>query len=398
MRLGGSHLTYCLNVHPGESLADTFAVLSGPTADIKRLVCPDHAFGVGLRIANQASLELELPSAREELKRRLDEAEMYAFTINGFPYGAFHGRAVKQSVYEPDWASAERADYTLRLARILAALLPPDVSGTISTVPLGYGRPPKSPDSLATMADNLRHVVVGLWQLEQATGQRISLALEPEPDCVLQTTEDVVAVFHRHFYASPFLHHLATECGVGTDAARDVCARYLGVCVDTCHAAVEFESAASVFDALRQNGITVGKVQLSAGLRAAPGDRSARAALSRFDEPVYLHQAVVRRRDGQLARYADLGVALATEPSNDSEWRVHFHVPLHVSNYKALTSTRSFVEEVLALHRRTPLSSHLEVETYTWDVLPERPASIVESIAGELTWVRSQLGTGGSRE
>lgn len=391
MKVGGSHLSYCLNVHPGESLADTFEALGGPTAGIKRIVCPEQAFGVGLRIANRASLELGVPSALAELKRRLDVGGMYAFTVNGFPYGAFHGRSVKQNVYEPDWASSERRDYTLRLAAILVALLPDGVNGTISTVPLGYARPEKSPDTLADMADNLRQVVAGLWRLEQTTGRRITLALEPEPDCVLQTTADVLTVFNQYFYAPEFLRRLAEECGVGVDGARDVCARHLGVCVDTCHAAVEFESAESVFELLREHGITVGKVQLSSGLRVAIGNGAARAALSRFDEPVYLHQAVVRRAGGALVRYADLGEALAREPTQDSEWRVHFHVPLHVAAYAELGSTRSFVEAVLALHRLSPLTEHLEVETYTWDVLPERPSSIVESIAQELAWVRGQL-------
>lgn len=391
MKLGGSHLTYCLNVHPGESLADTLEALGGPTTGIKRLVCPEHSFGVGLRVANRASLELEAPSALAELKRRLEEGGMYAFTINGFPYGAFHGRAVKQGVYAPDWASRERTEYTLRLAKTLVALLPHGVNGTISTVPLGYGLPQQSPDALAAMIDNLRQVVFGLWQLEQGGGRRVTLALEPEPDCVLQTTDDVLTAFRQHFYAPAFLRRLADDCGVGLDAAREICARHLGVCVDTCHAAVEFESAEVVFDTLREHGITVGKIQLSSGLRAPVGDERARAALSRFDEPVYLHQAVVRRRGGELVRYPDLGEALVTERSNDSEWRVHFHVPLHVAAYADLDSTRSFVQEVLALHRRALLTEHLEVETYTWDVLPERPTSIVESIAHELMWVRSQL-------
>ena len=54
-------------------------------------------------------------------------------------------------------------------------------------------------------------------------------------------------------------------------------------------------------------------------------------------------------------------------------------------------STQSFIRDVLAIHRESPVSSHLEVETYTWDVLPEpfRSGSVDEAVARELAWVRA---------
>ncbi len=244
------------------------------------------------------------------------------------------------------------------------------------------------------MADNICNVVAELWRLEQQQGKWVTLALEPEPDCLLQTADDVVHVFERYFYSTEALRRLALRCGVSADAARDIYARHLGVCVDTCHAAVEFESPQVVFDTLREHGVTVGKVQLSSGLRVVNCDDEKRRALSRFDEPVYLHQVVVRRRNGVVVRYADLGHALHGEPSRDAEWRIHFHVPLHVADYGSLRSTNPFVAEVLKLHKRSPVAEHLEVETYTWDVLPDKPTDVVDSIARELIWVKEQLNDG----
>lgn len=390
MRLGHGHLTYCMNVHPGESLAELWAALDGPCARVKQRVAPSRPFGVGLRLANRASHELLDDGELTKLRAWLEEANTYVFTVNGFPYGAFHDAPVKESVYLPDWSSPERVAYTQRIAGCLADLLPQGVDGSISTVPLAY-RAGQSDAQVEGMTRNVLSVVTELWRLDQELGKCITLALEPEPDCLLQTTSDVVDVFQRYFYSKRALDWLAERCGVGSDTALEICQRHLGTCVDTCHAAVEFESARDVFETLHQQGITVGKVQLSSGLRALSCGDETRTILRRFDEPVYLHQTVVRRANGELVRYPDLGVALACEHDADAEWRVHFHVPLHVQDYGRLQSTSAFTSEVLEMHKTAPLTRHLEVETYTWDVLPEKPRDVVDSIAQELGWVEARL-------
>lgn len=394
MKIGSAHLTYCMNVHPGESLGEILAALDTYARPIAQRVAQDAPFGIGLRVANHASQQLQDPAALEQLRTRLQAHRMYAFTINGFPYGIFHGRPVKSDVYLPDWSSPERVSYTERLANVLAALLPEDVDGSISTVPLGYRASDGSYPALSDVVANVMRSVAGLWQLEQNTGKHVSLALEPEPDCVLQLTREVCETFERHFFAGPALVWLAHTCGVGRERAREICAAHLGVCVDTCHAAVEFESAPDVFSQLRAHGITVAKIQLSSGLKVVSADHVTKSALRAFDEPVYLHQVVVRRPDATLVRYPDLTRALDEETAPGAEWRVHFHVPLHVANYGRLDSTQDFVREVLSMHGREALSTHLEVETYTWDVLPERTKDLVESIAREVGWVKRQLGNG----
>lgn len=363
MRVGGAHLTYCTNIHPGESWAEVFANLEQFVAPVAAAVGPGAPFGIGLRLSARAAAELELP----RLQRWLAERDLYVFTINGFPHGAFHGVPVKEAVYRPDWREPERVAYTNRLADLLAELLPSGVDGTISTVPgcfrdRGDGAGPE-------MAANLARCAAHLAAIEQRTGKRIMLALEPEPACAIETLAEAVAFFVEH--------------------ALD--RRYLGVCLDACHAAVEFEDLDAALAALRDAEITVAKVQISAGLRVAPVDARARAQLARFADGVYLHQ-VVARRGAELARFVDLPAALA-DPRAFDEWRVHFHVPIFRAELGELGGTQAFLADLLAAHRRAPISTHFEVETYTWDVLPAefRDRPIVDAVAHELRWALERM-------
>ncbi|HMG54794.1 MAG TPA: metabolite traffic protein EboE [Kofleriaceae bacterium] len=368
MKLGGAHLTYCTNIHPGESWAEVEANLVRHVAQVKARVSPDAPFGVGLRLSARAARELAA-GALPALRRLLADHALYVFTINGFPYGTFHGAPVKDSVYRPDWLEPERVAYTDLLADLLAELLPDGVDGTISTVP-GCFRSRGGDDALPAIADNLRRSADHLARIEAATGVRITLAIEPEPCCVIETIDQAIALFTDHLR------------GAGP---------HLGLCLDACHAAVEYEDLPAALARLRAAGVPVAKLQLSAGLRLAPVDAAGRRAVARFADPVYLHQ-VVARRGGELARYVDLPDALA-DPTPADEWRVHCHVPIVRAELGAFASTQDSLAELLALHRRDPISSHLEVETYTWDVLPPelRDAPIADAVANELRWVIDQL-------
>ncbi|MBA2540729.1 MAG: metabolite traffic protein EboE [Deltaproteobacteria bacterium] len=381
MLVNGSHLTYCTNIHPAESWEEVRANLERFVVEVKARVSPDAPFGVGLRLSARAASELvgsrsraRLASPLGVLRRWLDERGLYVFTINGFPYGPFHGTPVKEQVYRPDWLEAERVEYTKRLADILIELLPDGVTGTISTVPGCFqARAPWNPgdagDAGRAMASNLARCAEYLAQLERDTGKHLILALEPEPCCVMETLGQAVEFFERH--------------------ALD--RRYLGVCLDACHAAVEFEQLGVALAQLRAANITIAKVQLGCGLRIAPVDAAAREALEPFAEGVYLHQ-VVARSGSELVRYVDLPEALADARAAD-EWRVHFHVPIFREHFGTLGSTQGDLAALLAEHRRMPISTHLEVETYTWDVLPAefRAEPIVDAVARELAWVIERL-------
>ena len=159
-----------------------------------------------------------------------------------------------------------------------------------------------------------------------------------------------------------------------------------------CHASVEFEAPLEAFRRLRGAGIAVPKVQISAGLRVPRATPEALAALSAFAEGVYLHQTVVQTPTG-LTRFLDLPEALAAPATSAAEWRVHFHVPIFLQQLGLFESTQSDLLPLLAELAVEPDCPHLEVETYTWDVLPEayRNVPVERAIERELRFVQDTL-------
>lgn len=391
------HLTYCTNVHAGESLAEVRDALRGFLPGIKASLSPDAPFGVGLRLSATASRELEAPGEADALTHWLKSEGLYVFTINGFPYGPFHGEPVKEAVYRPDWMEGERRAYTDSLAKHLAVLLDgaPDRYGSISTVP-GAFRPRVAGDAeVEAIADALVDQAVSLVQIGRARHAELALALEPEPCCFLETTEEAVAFLEQRLYVPERIARFANA--VGNDDAEALLRRTIGICLDTCHAAVEFEDAEECVRRLDAAGIHVAKIQLSSGLRIKTMTDTAAERLRAFDDGVYLHQVVARSPDGKLTRFLDLDEALtarAEEPSLASaEWRVHFHIPIFTESPDEISGTRGFLSDILALQAEKRISRHLEVETYTWGVLPEdmRGASLADDITSELRFALEGL-------
>lgn len=397
---GPVHLSYCTNVHPGESWNDTFDALRAHLPAVKARVAPTHPFGVGLRLSARAADELALPGALTAFQAFLSDHGLYVFTVNGFPYGAFHRDRVKDQVYLPDWRTPERLRYSDRLADLLAALLPDDGLGTISTVPGGY-RPHlllEGEEGTRAMAANLRQQAMHLHRIARDTGRHIVLALEPEPSCLLETSVDAVRFFESHLLHPDSVADMAARLGADNSLAEQVLRTHLGVCLDACHSAVAFEDPLACLDLLEGAGIRIAKVQLSVGLHA---DDVGGLPLSVFDElndAVYLHQVVERPSSGgALRRFDDLPQALAALDGGSlslaRDWRIHFHVPIWCRDLGAFTTTQPFLQALLARHRERPIAPHLEVETYTWDVLPPgwRRGPLDQAIARELNWVLEQL-------
>lgn len=343
------HLTYCTNIHPAVGWAAVQESLRAHAPALKARLSPGAPFGIGLRLSGAESSELLDGTRLADFRAWLDAEGLYVFTINGFPHGTFHGQPVKADVHAPDWRSEERVAYTLRLADILSALLPDGVEGTISTNPLSY-RAWVDEDGVAACTRNVRRVS------DELRGTRITLAIEPEADGVLATIDDAIRWWPD-----------------GLDQVT--------VCFDACHSAVAYEDPVEALDALDAAGIRVGKAQLSAALTVPP---AAHEELRAFADPIYLHQVTER---GSLRTWPDLPEALSANGGGE-EWRVHFHVPIFVERYGALESTQEHLRRCIERVR----TSHLEIETYTWDVLPaDLKASSVESIAREYEWVLDVL-------
>lgn len=388
-RLG--HLTYCMNIHATQTWGDVQDALTGPVAAVKNAISPNADFAVGLRFSGEALAELADPAHRATLKRLLDDGGFHGITVNGFPYGRFHGTRVKEEVYQPDWRSAERVKYTNALADLMAEIAPKGEMISLSTVP-GTIKPLAN-GAMPAMAENYIQSVAHLVKLREKSGVTVALAIEPEPYCMLETIAETVDFFRDYLFSDAAVLQLSHLTGLSIADATAALPRHIGLCYDVCHAAVEYEDPKGSIDALRDAGIPVHKLQLSAALRVPNVGPAQRTALASFNEPTYLHQ-VMRRTPQGLVFHVDLPDALALGDATDGEeWRVHFHVPVFLNDLGAFSSTRDFLEEILALHKASPISPHLEIETYTWDVLPDavRGATVDQDIVRELHWVMERL-------
>lgn len=404
---GRPHLSYCTNIHPAESLAEVRHVLRTHVPRVKDMVCPSEAFGVGLRLSAQAAEELAAPGAFADFRSLLDDVGSYVFTINGFPYGAFHGTRIKERVYRPDWTEDDRLRYSDRLAKLLAGLLPDGVRGSVSTVPGAFAPRASGPAECRAIAERLVRHAATLDRLREETGKLVELSLEPEPGCLLETVMDTCRFFEEYVFSKESVALLARSSGVSSARAEAILRDHIGVCVDACHLAVEFEDAEAALGRLSRTGIRVGKIQITDALVArftgAPAhDEAVLSALERFSDDVYLHQVVIRR-GGSLVRHLDLPDAISDARSGAreaEEWRIHFHVPVFHENLGPFGSTQPFLRDLFDVLRGTAVTDHLEVETYTWDVLPveHRSGTVEEAIARELEFVIALASRSSPRE
>ncbi len=388
------HLTYCLNIHPGETWAENLAAIREHAVRVKQFVAPEGWFGLGLRLSAQAAADLAGDSAlRNEALDLFAEHQMYPFSVNAFPYGKFHAGPVKENVYAPDWRSAARRDYTMQVADILAGWLPEGVDGSISTVPGSFKEWITSAEDAATMAGNLGVVAAYLAALQEDTGREIHLGLEPEPSCFLETTAETVAFFKGMLWThGADMVRKIRGCDAGE--AGEIMHRHIGVCFDTCHVALQFEDPLEALRTYRSEGIRISKVQLSAALMTA-GTDDCWNALRPYAEGVYLHQVKSRIVSGEIRSWTDLPLALAdgADHFGIEETRVHFHVPLFFQGNGPLASTASTLSPDFFRELRQGATSHVEIETYTFDVLPAdiRPTDVVKSISREFAWVEELL-------
>lgn len=401
MKLNSGHLTFCTNIYAGESWSAHFAVLKDSFPKLKAALSPNEAMGIGLRLSNLASIELFEAAHLTEFKQWLDAEGGYVFTMNGFPYGGFHHTRVKDQVHAPDWTTTERLEYTIRLAEILAQLVPDHMDAGISTSPLSY-KPwfKNAADRKAATVKATTHVLAvaeALHKIYLNSGKLIHLDIEPEPDGFLESGPEFIDWYENELLPLGKTTW-AADLGFTVEKAEEIIKTHINLCYDVCHFAIGYEPHAAIVQELQEKGIKVGKIQISAALKAklpkASADRKAVLdALAGFDEPVYLHQVIAQQNDGALIRYPDLSNALADAKRPEvQEWRAHFHVPIFVEDMGLIQSTQSDIRTVLELQKSNPFTNHLEVETYTWEVLPAQlKAPLNESIIRELDWVKNTL-------
>lgn len=401
MKVNTGHLTYCTNIHAGKNWTEDFNALKENFPAIKQNVSPDQPMGLGLRLSYEASTQLNNPHYLTEFKQWLLQNDAYVFTMNGFPYGDFHRTVVKENVHTPDWTTPERKDYTITLFHILKSLLPAGMDGGISTSPLSYRHWFKNKEDFdaakhaATL--NIIEVVKVLINISNETGTLLHLDIEPEPDGILETGREFIDWF-EHDLLVLAIPIITQHFNCSPDEAELCLKKHVCLCYDVCHFAIGYEDHEAVLVEMEQKGIGVGKIQISAALKAGLNGTAAENTLIKtnfasFNEPTYLHQVVALKKDGKLIRYPDLPPALeAADEPEVIEWRAHFHVPISIREIGQLQSTQDDITTLLRLQKARPFTNHLEVETYTWEVLPEQiKLPIAQSISNELNWVIDTL-------
>jgi hypothetical protein len=376
------HLAYCTNIHRGRDWPETFDTLKKYALAVRDRVSSGKPYAIGLRLSNEAALQLNTPATLTEFQRWLEKENCYVFTINGFPYGTFHGGRVKELAYVPDWTTPERVAYTNLLFDLIAKIAPPGVAGSVSTVPGSFKPLITTQEQPAEMRRNIWRSVEHIAAVSAATGKDLHLGLEPEPLCYLETSAETAEFFDQMQRDRP-----------GDDRLK----RFLGVNYDCCHLAVEHEEPEAAIRRLTSAGIRISKLHFSSAMKVTPTAET-REALRAFVDPVYFHQVIARNANGSLVRYLDLDEALQSpgtaKVEREEEWRIHFHIPLHCDSSPVFRTTSDHLLGVMDILSKDPkLCSHIEMETYTWEVLPPelKNRSVVDQLMSEYEWTLREM-------
>ena len=379
-------VAYCMNVHPATDLEQLHQNIAIHAVNVKNQLAAkgiDRPLGLGLWFPAEIATKLTHSSQLDRLRSTIEDNELVVTTLNGFPYGNFHQETVKHAVYSPDWTTPARLEYTLQLVEILHQLLPNDREGSISTLPLGWPSADADQDAFLERCEQQLHIVASqLDSLQQNTGRRISLCIEPEPGCLLGSAEETCRFFEHWIFENR-----------GPNWKQE----YLTVCHDICHSAVMNESQADVIRNYDAVGIDIGKVQVSSAPIARfhnaeqqNGQLPAQGILEQlraFDEQRYLHQTNVCGEKPVF--YEDLGLALEHETEfANAEWRIHFHLPIFLDRIGLLETSQSDIGEAVAALQPDTRIKQFEIETYAWNVLPQRDQfeSLEAGIAEEIAW------------
>lgn len=376
------HLAYCTNIHPAETWEETLSVLEKDVLAVRDRVAREERFAIGLRLSAQAALELLEDDHLDQFEAWLKKENCYVFTINGFPYGAFHGIRVKEKVYQPDWTQLSRLVYTEQLFTIIARLCPVESGGSVSTLPGSFKE--FGADENLIFA-NLYSCALTIENLARKTGKDLHLGLEPEPLGHFENTEETLAFFER-------FHAWCDD----QELDKEPLQKHIGINYDTCHFALEYDDCRTSLDALTGAGLRISKIHLSNALSFDPNNPEALEAIQPFDEPTYLHQVIIDS-GSRLTRFKDLPEFLSSLNTGEldlqpqAEGRIHFHIPLYSEPLAPLASTLDHAEAALAyLKERPETCPHLEIETYTWGVLPGNlQKGLTDQISAEYEWVRS---------
>jgi len=392
---GLGHLTYSTLVHPADDWDQLWKSVNTYLPQVKARMAPNQKFGVCLRTSAPSAAALSAdPSKRADLKQFFADNDLYLYTANAFVYGVFKKQIIKEEVYEPDWRTDDRVEYTMQVASLLAHLAPDGIEPSIQSAPLGFKPRVTGDEVVQAYTTNVIRVVAHLVKLHKETGKVVTLGLEPEPRCFLETTDETIAYFTKTLFSGETAQRLAKATGLNEADAAVAMRKHMGVVFDIGHQAVGFEHIPTSLQKLVDNDVQIVKLQEAASMYMPGVTQKTVDALQAFAKTIYLSQTC-QQKDGKTTWFMNLEDAFEDWYKNPGprDWRTHFHVPVFLNDLGAFGTTRYALEEALAFHKKTPLSAHLEIETYTWDVLPDhlKTGDIVEYVCREMDWVKGQL-------
>ena len=392
---GLGHLTYSTLVHPADDWDQLWKSVNTYLPQVKARMAPDQKFGVCLRTSAPSAAALSAdPSKRADLKQFFADNDLYLYTANAFVYGVFKKQIIKEEVYEPDWRTEDRVEYTMQVASLLAHLAPEGIEPSIQSAPLGFKPRVTGDDVVQAYTTNVIRVVAHLVKLHKETGKVVTLGLEPEPRCFLETTDETIDYFTKTLFSGETAQRLAKATGLNEADAAVAMRKHMGVVFDIGHQAVGFEHIPTSLQKLVDHDVQIVKLQEAASMYMPGVTQKTVDALQAFAKTIYLSQTC-QKKDGKTTWFMNLEDAFEDWYKNPGprDWRTHFHVPVFLDDLGAFGTTRYALEEALAFHKKTPLSAHLEIETYTWDVLPDhlKTGDIVEYVCREMDWVKGQL-------
>nr|YP_009551192.1 hypothetical protein [Vischeria sp. ACOI 3415]QAA12125.1 hypothetical protein [Vischeria sp. ACOI 3415] len=391
-------LTYCSNIHPGDSWEEIFSNLKINIPLIKMKLSPNKPFGIGLRLSNKAANQLLKNNNLNKLKKWLNQNNCYVITLNGFVYGEFYKTSIKEKVYYPDWTNRKRNNFNNTLINLSAELCLPGNEVGFSTSPLAYKFYSKkvSNDLFCGRVSNyILELVQQLIKIYEKQGKIIHIDFEPEADCILENIQDML-LFFGEFILKKIAFILAKDLQISLFQARIHLVRHVRICYDVCHQAIQFEDHIKNFIALNQIGVKIGKIQISSALHLKLDQYEQNFLinkLNKFKDNVYLHQVTEKKSNGYLYKYRDLSEAISNLNKNrTSEWRVHFHLPIFNQKYANFLTTNQDIDDIVKFLKISALTSCLEIETYTWEIIPKNiKLDLLSSISKEYEWIIIQF-------
>jgi hypothetical protein len=380
MKISEFNLSYCLNAFDfsGDwkmSLNRVDSIFSKVRE--KSLISSKEMLGLGFWTSSNFLKLMQCDENIGYLQKFLKSRNYFISTVNAFPYGVFHNQPVKDKVYLPNWLNEKRVEFTIKAAVFLQKFLPENGIGSISTLPGAYKLHIKSSDHkiMKQIADNLEKVAESLAYIYEATGKKIRLGVEMEPDCIWETPEEFVGFYNN--YLSAFKY--APE--------------YIGVCYDTCHQELIESTPGAGLRIFLNNDIPIVKIQLSAALEIQNIEFFKN--IKNFDEHVYLHQTRIFNNHGEISeKFIDIP-CLKTMSEEDAILKCHFHLPIFWDEKgKFFASARKELLKTLDFLKKNPnICQDIEIETYTYNVLPDciNNNDITSAVVNEYKWVMKCL-------